>query len=502
MSIARPAHAGCLPGGPRAGSRSRGLRRLRRREARVAVLVALLAAVGATPGVARADDADVLLGEGRKLLKAGKVAEACSRLAESHRLSAKGRTLLELAACHEKQGKLATAWSEYIDVGAAARKEGNKRLEGEAKARGSRLELRLPRLTLSVRSGAEVDGFELKLDGATIDSSGWGQPRPLDPGEHEVSASAPGRQSWEFKVALGPGDKKSVAVPVLASDGSAAAPEPAVAAPEQAASGASPSAAGPGPGKGPESPASGGGAATEVKAETSSPPEVAAAGQGAEARRSSRWVADVGVAGGLLVGLIDTGNLGNLSSYAYTYNIPDGGTLNVLCSEDVCHTGFDPAAGAFMGGQAFFGYGMSERLQLGARLLGGYRFGGGYLIVGGPSGSMRFGSLWVGLSALVGGVSQVAKVTGIKGEIPSGYEDINYGQTEVDVAEPGDGLPETASVETLAFGGSVELSYVLAELRSSRWTSGAIVVSAWPTFMKGLEGVVIAAPVSLGYRFY
>ncbi|WP_437580353.1 hypothetical protein [Sorangium sp. So ce887] len=460
------------------------------------------------------------------------------KIEESYRLSPRSATLLALATCHEKQGKLATAWSEYIDLSAAARKEGNKRLEADAKARGAKLELRLPRLTVNVPRAAAVEGLEVTLDGAPLDSSIWGQARPIDPGAHKVSASAPGRKTWEGSVSIKRGERKAVAVPALAKDGSAA-PVPAQAEEASAKEAAAPAAAAPekgaaGPGKGAPAPGPGKGAAGTGKGAAAGPgkgaaagsgkgaaaPEQAAAGpeesaqpetppsaeepestQGASPGHSGSFVLEVGAAGGLLVGLMDSGSFGDLSAYSYSYNVPEG-ELIAPCNDDVCHASFDPAIGPFAGGQAFVGVALSEQLHLGARALGGYRFGGGYLLVGGPSASMRFGRLWLGLTGLVGVVGQQAKVTGVKGEIPSELADLNYGRSEVDVTAREGSLPETALVETLAFGGSVEVSLVLADLPSSSWTSGALLLSTWPTLMKGLDGLVIAAPVGLGYRFY
>ncbi|WP_437746404.1 hypothetical protein WMF39_16160 [Sorangium sp. So ce1504] len=504
--------------------------------------VAFALALAVSPGVAFAQ-AEALLDEGKSLMKKGKVAEACPKLEESYRLSPRSATLLALAMCHEKQGKVATAWSEYIDLGAAARKEGNKRLEADAKARGAKLELSLPRLTLSVPRAAAIEGLEVMLDGAPVDGALWGQARPIDPGQHKVSASAPGRKPWEKSVSIKRGERKTVAVPALAKDASAAAQPapaaeaPAPAAPEKGSAGSGDGAAEPGkgaaapgkgaagagrgaaapekgavaaaPGKGAAGP--GKGAAGPGKAaagpETDAPPAAPPAAEeqepssGSSPRHTGSFVIQAGVAGGALIGLMDSGSFGDLSAYSYSYNIPEG-ELIAPCDDEVCHASFGPAIGPFAGGEAFIGVALSEDLHLGARVLGGYRFGGGYLAVGGPSVSMRLGRLWLGLSGLVGPVAQQAKVTGIKGEIPSEVVHLNYGRSEVAVNAREGSLPESALVETLAFGGSVDVSLVLADLPSAGWTSGALLLSVSPTIMKGLDGWVFAAPASLGYRFY
>ena len=59
-------------------------------------------------------------------MAAGNTAEACARFAESYRFEASSGTLINLALCHEKEGKIATAWAEYRDAARVARDWGRK----------------------------------------------------------------------------------------------------------------------------------------------------------------------------------------------------------------------------------------------------------------------------------------------------------------------------------------------------------------------------------------
>ena len=66
---------------------------------------------------ARADDqqkAEELFERGRKLMQgATTLDEACRTLEESLKLMDRGDTVLNLAECHRRQGKTATAWAEF-----------------------------------------------------------------------------------------------------------------------------------------------------------------------------------------------------------------------------------------------------------------------------------------------------------------------------------------------------------------------------------------------------
>src|SRR5688500_18545046 len=66
--------------------------------------------------------AEVLFREGRQLLQRGETDAACEKFAESHRLDEALGTLLNLAVCHESQGRFASAWAEFHQAAATARR--------------------------------------------------------------------------------------------------------------------------------------------------------------------------------------------------------------------------------------------------------------------------------------------------------------------------------------------------------------------------------------------
>lgn len=163
----------------------------------------------------RAAVAEALYRQARDLMAAGKFDEACPKFAESQRLDPATGTLLNLAACHEKQGKLATAWLEYSDAQMAARRDAREDRVEFARARAQELESRLSRLTLTLAPGAEDAALEIELDGASIGRAVVGAATPVDPGQHTVRVSAPGKKPWSASVEIAPAQQQSLLIPPL-----------------------------------------------------------------------------------------------------------------------------------------------------------------------------------------------------------------------------------------------------------------------------------------------
>jgi hypothetical protein len=83
---------------------------------RVAILAAVIgwsSTVLAQPAGAQAE---VLFRQGRDLMAAGKIVEACGAFAESQKLEPAVTTLLNLASCREKNNNLASAWGLFLEA--------------------------------------------------------------------------------------------------------------------------------------------------------------------------------------------------------------------------------------------------------------------------------------------------------------------------------------------------------------------------------------------------
>ena len=123
--------------------------------ARVRVLLALGIALLSTRARAQSSDtnrqiAETLFEQGRALMEQKKYAEACPKLAESQRLDPGGGTLLNLALCHELEGKTATAQSEFKEALGQAARDGRADREELAKEHLAALEKRIIRIQVVV----------------------------------------------------------------------------------------------------------------------------------------------------------------------------------------------------------------------------------------------------------------------------------------------------------------------------------------------------------------
>ena len=114
---------------------------------RLATLVTVvLVAVAGTARVyaQQSPQAEQLFRLGRDLVKQGKYAEGCAKLEASQRIESNINTLLNLGACREKNGQLATAWALFLRAAAEARKAGQQQLVQIATGFVAKLEARLP----------------------------------------------------------------------------------------------------------------------------------------------------------------------------------------------------------------------------------------------------------------------------------------------------------------------------------------------------------------------
>ncbi|AUX43898.1 hypothetical protein SOCE26_053540 [Sorangium cellulosum] len=204
----------------------------------------------AQPAAADKALAEGLFQDGKRLMDEGKISEACAKLAESQRVDPTVGTLLNLAVCHEKEGKTASAWAEFKEASALSAGIGQQDRSQFAAKRAAALEAHLTRLALEVAQ--PVPGMVITLNGKELSAAAaTGTGIPVDPGAAAIEAKAPGKQPWSQQVTLDPGSgTKQVTIPPLADIPAPAQAAPAPPAPRPAAAPpppASSTAAAPGP---------------------------------------------------------------------------------------------------------------------------------------------------------------------------------------------------------------------------------------------------------------
>ena len=166
----------------------------------------------ASAGGAETLRAEELFERGRALLDAKKYEEACAAFDESMRLEPAAGTLINLALCHELEGKLATAMVEYGEALEQAVTDGRKDRIRFAQDRLEVLSTRVARFTVEMDSAISA---EVSLDGREVPISALKKALSLDPGKHHLVVSRPGQAPFEhhFEVPKEDGWQGSVQVP-------------------------------------------------------------------------------------------------------------------------------------------------------------------------------------------------------------------------------------------------------------------------------------------------
>lgn len=182
----------------------------------VLLLVALCALARANPA------AEKVFQDGKALLAAGKVAEACEAFRRSQELEARVGTLLNLGDCEEKRGRFATAWAAFVDARALATRLGDARAT-VADQHAAALVPRLAYVTVTppskVPAGLVVRRNERDVPGAEL-----GIEVPIDPGHYEYEVAAPGFVTWKHSLDVATGQRAAFEIPALVVDPNAPPP--------------------------------------------------------------------------------------------------------------------------------------------------------------------------------------------------------------------------------------------------------------------------------------
>lgn len=160
--------------------------------------------------------AAALFAEAKSDMDRREFASACSKLSKSEASDPQVGTLLNLAYCFEHVGKTATALSTWFEAATLAAGKNQPDREQFALMRAHDLEPRLFRVTIRVAQQAAYDQMVITLDGSPFDRSRWNLPLPMDSGEHELLAAAPGFTPWSTHFSVSGETGTSLWVPALA----------------------------------------------------------------------------------------------------------------------------------------------------------------------------------------------------------------------------------------------------------------------------------------------
>lgn len=167
--------------------------------------------IGIRTAAAQNAAAEALFTDGEKLLKEGKLAEACDAFEASNRLEPRAGTLINLGTCREQNQQLASAWSAFKDALSRVKDPKKKKI---AETRVKAIEPRLSYLTISVPDESRVEGLIVLRDAQPVDPALWNRGIPVDGGRYVVSGRAPGHEEWATTIEVPvEGAKITVEVP-------------------------------------------------------------------------------------------------------------------------------------------------------------------------------------------------------------------------------------------------------------------------------------------------
>lgn len=158
--------------------------------------------------------AEQLFQDAKALLAAGKTAEACDAFRKSQALEPRAGTLLNLGACEEKRGRIATAWDAFVQARTMATNPGeDPRKAKEADKRIAAIAKRLPYMTIRVKQPAVT----VTRNGEPVPAAELDHELPIDPGDYQLEATAAGHVAWKQTATVALGQKLVIDVPVLAA---------------------------------------------------------------------------------------------------------------------------------------------------------------------------------------------------------------------------------------------------------------------------------------------
>jgi hypothetical protein len=160
------------------------------------------------------DKADQLFAEAKALESSNNLGEACARYTESlHYNPAAIGILLNVALCNEKLGRIASAVARFTEARDNAREQGLPEHMRAAEDHLAALQPKVPHL--AIRLTEQLPETKVLVDDHLVASGALGD-IAIDPGEHVVVVSAPGRLPHRATLVIAPAERKAIVIPALA----------------------------------------------------------------------------------------------------------------------------------------------------------------------------------------------------------------------------------------------------------------------------------------------
>jgi len=171
------------------------------------VILATFASVAVADQASR-KRADKLFQDGRKYLANGEYSLACTAFEQSQGVEPAIGTQLNIALCYEKWGRLAAAYSAYLEAERQAREARDKR-STVAKQHAIALEPKLARLRVTIPDGIDRYAIYL-LDAAEIEAVKLQTELVLEPGPHVIEVRVAGFPPKKSEITLKAGQKQKL----------------------------------------------------------------------------------------------------------------------------------------------------------------------------------------------------------------------------------------------------------------------------------------------------
>ncbi|HEY5935621.1 MAG TPA: hypothetical protein VIU61_13320 [Kofleriaceae bacterium] len=162
----------------------------------------------------KVEKADQLFREGLAL-KDSNVTQACAKFEESLRYNAQAiGTLLNVALCDEKLGRIASAARKYREARDRSREQGLPEHLAAAEERLAAVEPELPHVTITFTEPPTAD-TRILIDDQLLPLDEVLR-HPVDPGDRVIVVTAPGHVAFKTSIRLRKRQHEEVIVPVLA----------------------------------------------------------------------------------------------------------------------------------------------------------------------------------------------------------------------------------------------------------------------------------------------